>query len=235
MNSRRVLETYKTKTRSNTADILRYCRQFSAISRNFVAEGELDLFTPFRWFLQGLPSHLQTEKFYQYELDPNNNLNMEFDNLLKKAMGLLEAKKKLATLVHVKKEDQEVGELVEKCDYKAQISSNPNRLFISLSMPTYQSPILPAVSSFQAGGAEYWPVDKEIDQLKEMMQGLALSVWILQNYIGHSAGNSRSQPLPVTFSGLSQPNISGLSFQYVWPKGVNKCSYCWASLLKAAL
>lgn len=41
MNSRRFLEIYKTKYRSNTADVLRYFRQFSAISRNLVAKGKL--------------------------------------------------------------------------------------------------------------------------------------------------------------------------------------------------
>lgn len=41
MYSRRFLEIYKTKYRSNTADVLRYCRQFSAISRNLVAKGKL--------------------------------------------------------------------------------------------------------------------------------------------------------------------------------------------------
>ena len=51
MNSRRFLEIYKTKFRSNTADVLQYCRQFSAISRNLVAKGKLDSFIQSRWFL----------------------------------------------------------------------------------------------------------------------------------------------------------------------------------------
>ena len=92
---------------------------------------------------------------FQYELDHDDDFNMEFDDLLKKAMGVLGVKKKLASLVHVEKEGQEVEDLVEKCDYKTRISSTPNRLLTSPSMPAYQPPILPAVSLFQASGADH--------------------------------------------------------------------------------
>ncbi len=73
MNSRRFLEIFKSKYRSDTADVLQYCRQFSTISRKLVTKGKLDLFTQSRWFLQGLPSHLQTEMFYRYKMDPNED------------------------------------------------------------------------------------------------------------------------------------------------------------------
>ena len=167
--------------------------------------------------------------FYRYELDPDNDLNMEFDDLLKKAMGLLGAKKKLASLVHVEKEGQEVEDLVEKCDYKTRVSPTPNHLLTPPSVPAYQPPILPAITSVQTSSADYRPVDKKIDHLTEMMKSLALFVWTLQNNTGHSAESSRPQPPSATPSGLSQPNMSGPSFQSGWPEGVNKCSYCWAS------
>lgn len=38
--------------------------------------------------------HLQIKMFYKYELDPNNNMNINFDNLLKKVMAFLGTKKK---------------------------------------------------------------------------------------------------------------------------------------------
>lgn len=53
--------------------------------------------------------------FYRYELDSDNDMNMNFDDLLKKAIRHLEAKKKLASLIHVKKKNQEVEDLVQKC------------------------------------------------------------------------------------------------------------------------
>ena len=167
--------------------------------------------------------------FYRYELDPDDDLNMEFDDLLKKAMGLLGAKKKLASLVYIEKEGQEVEDLVEKCEHKTRISSTRNRLLTFPSMHAHQSPILPAVSSFQARGTDYRLVDKKIDQLTEMMKGLALSVWTFQNDSVYLTGNSKPQPPPAPCSGLPQPNVSGPSLQSGWPEGVSKCSYCWAS------
>ncbi len=93
------MELYKSKSRSETADVLQYCRQFSTNSRNLVAKGKLDTFTQSRWFIQGLPLDLQMEMFCRYSLDPDDDLNMDFDDLLKKAMELLGAKKKLASMV----------------------------------------------------------------------------------------------------------------------------------------
>ena len=58
MNSRRFLELYKSKSRFNTADVLQYCCQFSAISRNLVAKGKLNTFTQSQGFIQGLPLDL---------------------------------------------------------------------------------------------------------------------------------------------------------------------------------
>ncbi len=63
INSRRFLELYKSKSHSDTAAVLQYCCQFSAISRNLIAEGKLDIFTQSRWFIQRLPSDLQIEMF----------------------------------------------------------------------------------------------------------------------------------------------------------------------------
>ena len=126
MNSRRFLETSKDKSRANNSDVLQYCRQFSAISQNLVAKGKLDSFTQSRWFLQGLPSTIQTEMFYRYELDPDDDLHMDFADLLKKALGLLGAKKKLVDLVRTDKKSDQIEDLVDKCEKKTRISSATN-------------------------------------------------------------------------------------------------------------
>lgn len=67
-------------------------------------------------------------------MDPNNDFIMGFENLLKKVIGLLEAKINLASIVEVEKESHEVEDLVEKFNYKTRISSTPNRLITSLSI-----------------------------------------------------------------------------------------------------
>ena len=229
MNSRRFLEIYKSKSRSETADVLQYCRQFSAISRNLVAKGKLDTFTQSRWFIQGLPSDLQMEMFCRYSLDPDDDLNMDFEDLLKKAMGLLGAKKKLASMVQVEKESQGVEDLVEKCNQRTRISSTPNHLITPPSVSTYQPLNFPAVTPVQTTSADYRPVDRKIDHLTEMMKGLALSVRTLQNNTGLPATENIRSRLPPTIStNHPQSNNPDPSSQSDWPEGVTRCSYCWA-------
>lgn len=69
-------------------------------------KGKLDIFIQSWWFIQGLSSHLQTEIFFRYQLDSDDNVNMDFDDLLKKPMRLLRVKKKLASLAQVEKKSQ---------------------------------------------------------------------------------------------------------------------------------
>lgn len=88
--------------------------------------------------LQGLPSHLQTKIICRYELDPDDDLTMDFD-LLKKAMGLLGAKKELASLVYVEKEGKGMEDLVGKCYHKTRASSN----LAPPSILVYPSPMVP--------------------------------------------------------------------------------------------
>ena len=77
------------------------------------------------------------EMFCRYSLDPDNDLNMDFDDLLKKVMGSLGVKKKLASMVQVEKESSRVEELVEKCNHRTRISSTSNRVITPPSVPAY--------------------------------------------------------------------------------------------------
>lgn len=72
------------------------------------------------------------EMFCQYKLHPNNDLNMQFDDLLKKAKRLLALKKKLANFVQVEKKSPKGKDLVKKYDYQTCISFKPKLLVISL-------------------------------------------------------------------------------------------------------
>ncbi|MCJ1348653.1 hypothetical protein MMC31_006886, partial [Peltigera leucophlebia] len=215
MNSRRFLETYKDKSRADTSNVFQYCRQFSAISQNLVAKGKLNLFTQSHWFLQGLSSAIQTEMFYRYELDPDDDLNMDFADLLKKALGLLGAKKKLVDLVRTDKKSNRIEDLVDKCEKKTQISSATN-YFTPLPESAFQPPVATLITKTYSDAADPRPVDRKIDQLTEIMQGLALSV----------------RTLPATASitpGPPQPSGSASFQRQDWPEGVTKYSYCWAA------
>ncbi len=105
---------------------------------------------------------------------------MDFDDLLKKAMRLLGAKKKLASMVQVEKESQGVEDLVEKCNHRTCISSTPKRIITPPSVPNYQPLNFSVATPVQTTSADYQFVDRKIDHLTEMMKGLALSIRTLQ-------------------------------------------------------
>ncbi len=105
MNSRHFLEIYNDKSRSDTADVLKYCRQYSAILEGLVSKGDLDSFTQSRWFIQGLPSTVQSELFYRYKLDPYKDEDMDFKNLLKKVFALIRSKKRMIDLIRTNKKN----------------------------------------------------------------------------------------------------------------------------------
>lgn len=78
------------------------------------------------------------EMFCQYSLDSDNDLNIHFDDLLKKAMRLLGAKKKLGSMIQVEKKSYGIENLVEKCNHRICISFIPNCIIAPPSVPTYQ-------------------------------------------------------------------------------------------------
>lgn len=56
------------------------------------------------------------EMICRYSLKQDDDLNMDFEDLLKKAKGLLGAKKKLVSTVQVEKKSKRVEDLIEKCN-----------------------------------------------------------------------------------------------------------------------
>ncbi len=114
------------------------------------------------------------EMFYRYSLDLDDDLNIDFDDLLKKAMGFLETKKKLANMVQVKKESQGIEDLVEKCNHRTRISSIFNCVITLFFVSTFQPLNFPAATFVQIANTDYQSIDKNIDYLIEIMKGLAL-------------------------------------------------------------
>lgn len=62
---------------------------------------------------------------------------MNFEDLLKKAIRLLIAKKKLASLVYIEKKCQGVEDIILKCDCKSCIDFNTSSFNIPPSVQTY--------------------------------------------------------------------------------------------------
>ena len=173
MNSRRFLETYKDKSRSDTADVLQYCRQYSAISESLVSKGKLDSFTQSRWFIQGLASTVQSELFYRYELDPDEDEDMDFKDLLKKALALVGSKKRMIDLIRTDKKNDRITDLVDKYEKKSKITSTLNTT-APLPESAFQPPIAPVTVA--TPGLTVNAGEKKIDELTEMIRGLAFSV-----------------------------------------------------------
>ena len=65
---------------------------------------------------------------------------MNFADLLKKALGLLGAKKKLVDLVWTDKKSDRIENLVDKCEKKTQISST-TKYSAFLSKSGFQPPV----------------------------------------------------------------------------------------------
>ena len=102
MNSREFLEALKKKSRSDKDDILYYCRLFASISKGLVLRRRLDPYTQCQWFLQGLPETILTELFYRYDIDLEDEDDIDFDDLLEKALVLIRCKKWLADFIEEK-------------------------------------------------------------------------------------------------------------------------------------
>lgn len=119
------------------------------------------------------------EIFYLYELNPDNDLNDNLDDFIKKVMGLLWAKKKLANVVYVENKRQKVKDLVEKYNYKTRINSILNYFIILSFILTYPLFKFLASSLVQINDINYWLVYKKIHHFMEMMKDLALLVYFL--------------------------------------------------------
>lgn len=103
---------------------------------------------------------------------------MDFADLLKKALKILGAKKKLVDLVWTDKKSDWIENLIDKCEKKTQISFATNYSTF-LSKSAFQPPVATFIPITYFGAANSRPVDKKIDQLTKMMQSLALSVHTL--------------------------------------------------------
>lgn len=102
---------------------------------------------------------------------------------------------KLGGMVRSDEKNNQVSDLVDRCDEEALISSSSNA-FAPLLDSTFKPPV--AASSANSVAK---PEDKNVQQLTEMMQSLALSVRTLQTHLGQAQ------------IGVSQPSLSNQTVQ----------------------
>ncbi|MCJ1348040.1 hypothetical protein MMC31_006271 [Peltigera leucophlebia] len=105
MNSREFLEALKKKSRSEDDDLFHYCQLLASISRDLMLRKRLDLYTQCQWFLQGLPEKVVMDIFYRYNIDLEDDDDLDFEDLLEKALVLVKRRKYLADFIRDKETD----------------------------------------------------------------------------------------------------------------------------------
>lgn len=92
------LEAFKDKPRTENAKVLQFCSDYLEISKVLLGKKKLDRYTQLRWFLQGLPSLVQSKLFNYYNLDLNGKAVPNFESIIKKGYSLIEPQKKKVKL-----------------------------------------------------------------------------------------------------------------------------------------
>ncbi len=76
--------------------VLQFCRGYSEIFKELLGKWKLNRCTQLRWFLQGLPSSIQSKLINYYDIDLDGEALPDFADILKKTYSLIETQKKMA-------------------------------------------------------------------------------------------------------------------------------------------
>ena len=225
ISSRTYLEVFKSKPRTENAEVLQFCRDYSEISKELLEKGKLDKYTQLRWFLQGLPSSIQSKLINHYDIDLDGDALPDFAEILKKAYSLIETRKRMAELGTTDIKNDRISDLVDwhaKNDQLEHPFSGPSKL----SNSAFQVPVVSAPPLISTSFSQN---EKKIDHLTDMFQSLALSVRTLQ---GNSAAppilsQPRAQPANTSSESRMRTNYRGEDAGKTRPEGATKCMYCW--------
>ena len=92
------LKAFKDKLRTQNAEVLQFCRNYSEISKELLGKEKLDRYIQLKWFLQGLLSAVHSKLINQYNINLDRNALPDFKEILKKAYHLIKTQKKMAEL-----------------------------------------------------------------------------------------------------------------------------------------
>ncbi len=171
------LEALKDKPRTGNAEVLQFCLDYSEISNELLGKKQLDNYTQLRWFLQGLPSFIQSKLINQYDIDLDGDTPLDFGDILKKAYTLIETRKKMAERGTTDTRHDLISDLVN-CHAKNDQLDKPFSGLFKLSNSVFQVQIVSTAPFISATPSQN---DKKIDHLTDMMQSLAFSVCTLQD------------------------------------------------------
>lgn len=86
------------------------------------------------------------------------------------------AKKKLASLVQIKKKSQKIKNFIKKCNYKTYVSFTSNFFVILFLILTYHFFNFLVTTFISINNMDYQIVDKKIDYLIKIIKSLAFLV-----------------------------------------------------------
>ncbi len=98
ISPRAYLEAFKDNPRTKNTEVLQFCRDYSKISKELLEKGKLDKYIQLRWFLQGLPSSIQSKLISHYKIDLDGETFLNFADILKKTYSLIETREKMVEL-----------------------------------------------------------------------------------------------------------------------------------------
>lgn len=106
---------------TENAGVLQFCRDYSEISKKLLGKGKLDSCTQLRWYLQGLPSSIQSKLINHYDIDLDGETVPDFADILKKAYSLIETRKRMVELGTTNVKNDRMSDLVDRSAKKSQL------------------------------------------------------------------------------------------------------------------
>ena len=217
------LESFKDKLRTENAEILQFCRDYSEISKELLSKGKLDKYTQLRWFLQGLRSSIKSKLINQYDIDLGRDAVPDFGEILKKAYSLIETRKKMVELGTTDTKNGRISDLVDRYSKNDELD-NPLSGPSKLSDFLFQASIVSTAPFILATPSQN---DQKIDHFTDMMQSLTFSVRTLQGNADSSAiiFQPRAQTANTSSESRIRTDYRGDGANKTLPEGDTKCMY----------
>ena len=119
MNSRRYLESLKSKPRTESDDIRQYIRQYTAISEVLVKKKQLEDYTRGVWFLNGLPGAIRGKVIRKNKVDIDKPETIVFKELAKTATDIYTSERTVREFSDTTERAEGMSDLVDRLGMNA--------------------------------------------------------------------------------------------------------------------
>ena len=161
LNSRRYLETLKSKKRTSADDVRQYIRQYTAVSRVLMERKLLEEYTRGTWFLNGLPDEMRAKVIRRCNVHRDRPETVKFASLSRTALDLCTADRTVRDFAESDVMEAEgLSELVDQFE--------PGKVKVE-GTQKFAAPVAAAPTVTSTG------IGKEVDELTEAMKGWTLA------------------------------------------------------------